>query len=175
MGETAKQIIEYVAIPSFLIIVNLVVQLSLERAQRKREAKSDPGCFTVRMPVIFTISLITAFIVFTVIAVFFTRQVIAQSTEGIPWSQILTGDIGIGALDILCLVYAYMFMRQKVEINGDTAKVTPAFSKRYTFNVLDVTDVQYTNDKTKIKAVGRKLSVYRICYCYNMFGQWLGY
>ncbi|MDE5666671.1 MAG: hypothetical protein K2I29_00325 [Clostridia bacterium] len=127
------------------------------------------------MPVIFTVSLITAFIVFTVIAVFFTRQVIAESTDGIPWSQILTGDICFGALDILCLVYAYMFMRQKIEINGDTAKVTPAFSKRYTFNVLDVTDVRYTNDKTKIKAVGRKLSVYRICYCYNMFNEWVGW
>ena len=175
MGETAKTIIEYVAIPCFLIIVNVIVQLSLERAQRKKEAKSDPDCFTVRMPVIFTICLITAFIVFTVIAVFFTRQVIKESDSGVPWLQILTGDICFGALDILCLVYAYMFIRQKIEVTGDAAKVTPAFSKPYSFNVLEVMDVIYFNDKTKIKVVGRKLTVYRICHCYNMFNQWLGW
>ena len=173
MSETAKTIIEYGAIPVFLIIVNVIVQLLLDRSQRKKEAKSDPNCFTVRMPVIFTICLVTAFIVFTVIAVFFARQVLA--TPDYKISQILTGDICFGALDILCLVYAYMYIRQKIEIKGDVAKVTPAFSKQYTFNRLHVTNVEHLNDRTKVKISGKKLTVYRISHCYNMFNDWLGW
>ena len=173
MSETAKTIIEYVAIPVFLVIVNVIVQLLLDRSQRKKEAKSDPDCFTVRMPVIFTICLFTAFIVFTTIAVFFTRQVLA--TPDYKISQIITGDICIGALDILCLVYAYMFIQQKIEINGDTAKVTPAFSKPYSFTQMQATNVEYLNDRTKVKAAGKKLSVYRISHCYNLFNEWLGW
>ena len=173
MSETAKTIIEYGAIPVFLIIVNVIVQLLLDRSQRKKEAKSDPECFTVRMPVIFTICLVSAFIVFTVIAVFFTRQVLAS--PGYKISQILTGDICMGALDIVCLVYAYMYIRQKVEINGDTAKVTPAFSKPYTFTQMQVVNVEYLNDRTKVKISGKKLTVYRIAHCYNLFNEWLGW
>ncbi len=76
----------------------------MERARRKREAKADHGCFTVRMPVIFTISLVSAIIVFTVIAVFFTRQVIEKSDSGIPWSQILS-VISVWARSLFCALF----------------------------------------------------------------------
>ncbi len=57
----------------------------------------------------------------------------------------------MGAFVILCLVYAHMFIRQKIEVNGNTAKVTPAFSKPYTFTPLQIREVKKFDDNLKIR------------------------
>lgn len=44
-----------------------------------------------------------------------------------------------------------MFIRQKIEVNGNTAKVTPAFSKPYTFTPLQIREVKKFDDNLKIR------------------------
>ncbi|MDE6868070.1 MAG: hypothetical protein K2J83_02875 [Clostridia bacterium] len=174
MSDTALTWIEYVVVPGSVQILGSVALGLAERSRLKKEGKADPDRFTVKLPIIYIISLLAGFILFTTITVFFNRQVSRNPSSVNLFTKIFL-NVGMIALAVACLVYVYIYMRRKIEVVGGVAKVTPAFSKPYSFTRLDVRDVQYYAQEITVKLARKKINVYKICHCSGLFSQWLGW
>ena len=173
MSDTALMWIEYVVVPGTVQILGSLVLGLVERSRLKKEGKADPNRFTVKLPVIFIIALMACFIAFTTITVFFNRQVINDKSVNMFTKIFL--NIGMIVLALTSLLYVYIYIRRKIEVNGDTAKVTPAFSKPYTFTRAQVQNVRYESQEVVVVVFGKRINVYKICHCSGLFSQWLGW
>lgn len=167
------QWIEYVILPGTVQILGSVALGLVERSRLKKEGKADPERFTVKLPVIFIIALMACFIAFTTITVFFNRQVLNDPSVNM-FTKVFA-NIAMIALALTSLLYVYIYLRRKIEINGNTAKVTPAFSKPYTFTRAQVQHVQYDRQEVAVIVFGKRINVYKICHCSGLFAQWLGW
>lgn len=171
MSDTAMQWIEYVVVPGTVQLLGSLVLGLVERSRLKKEGKADPDRFTVKLPVIFIISLMACFIAFTTITVFFNRQVINNPSVNMFTKVFL--NIGMIALALTSLLYVYIYILRKIEVTCGVAKVTPAFSKPYTFTAAEVRNLQYYDKEISFKVRGKRINVYKICHCSGLFAQWL--
>ena len=172
MSDTALKLIEYVVVPGTVQLLGALALGLVERSRLKKEGKADPDRFTVKLPIIFIISLMVGFVVFTTITVFFNRQVINDKSVSII-AQVLL-NIGMIALALTSLLYVYIYLRRKIEVSGGTVKITPAFSKPYTFTAAQVEDVENDGKEISFWVYNKKIKVYKICHCSGLFLQWLG-
>ena len=173
MSDTAMQWIEYAVVPGGVQLLGSLVLGLVERSRLKKEGKADPDHFTVKLPMIYIIALMACFIAFTTITVFFNRQVINDPSVNM-FTKVFA-NVAMIALALASLLYVYIYIRRKIEINGNTAKVTPAFSKPYTFTRAQVQHVQYERQEVTVIVSGKRINVYKICHCSELFAQWLGW
>ncbi|MDE5943425.1 MAG: hypothetical protein K2H30_04370 [Clostridia bacterium] len=174
MSDTALMWIEYVVVPGGVQILGSVALGLVERSRRKKEGKADPNRFTVKLPMIYIISLLACFIVFTTVTLFFNQQIARNPSCCNLFAKIFL-NIGMIALAITSLVYVYIYLRRKIEVVCGVATVTPAFSKPYSFTRRDVKDVKFYSQEITVKLSRKKINVYKICHCSGLFENWLGW